>query len=215
MKGHQTLIDFVCKFEDLYYQHKASQIHFVHQSIHMLTHIAPETLHAGPLSCYSQWTLETTIGNLGWEIWQDCDLYSNLTQHAILCAQLNSSNAHFPKVQLEFNNPSSLLGNAHIFEGYEGYVMLPCCEVHPNLLDDNELAALMLYWRMQGWPTWDSWQNAVCRWAKLQLSNGHGQRAQSIWFELSLTTSVCHASCVDEVSNSIQVDIDTPLLSAI
>lgn len=93
--------------------------------------------------------------------------------------------------------------------------MLPCCEVHPNLLDDNELAALMLYWRMQGWPTWDSWQNAVCRWAKLQLSNGHGQRAQSIWFELSLTTSVRHASCVDEVSNSIQVDIDTPLLSAI
>ena len=90
--------------------------------------------------------------------------------------------------------------------------MLPYCEVHPNPLDNNELSALLLYWRMQGWPTWDSWQNAVCRLAKLQLPNG--QRVRLTWFELSLTTSVCHASCV-EVSNSVQVDTDNLLLSVI
>ena len=80
LKGHQTLMDFVCEFEDLYYQHKESCIHFVCQSIHMLTHITPGTIHASSLSCYAQWTLETAIGNLGQEIRQDQDLYANLTQ---------------------------------------------------------------------------------------------------------------------------------------
>lgn len=70
----------------LYYQHMESRVHFVWQSIHMLTHIAPETLQAGPLSCYAQWTLEAAIGNLGQEIQQDQDLHANLTQQAIICA---------------------------------------------------------------------------------------------------------------------------------
>ena len=35
LQGHQILMDFVCEFEDLYYQRKASRIHFVRQSIHI------------------------------------------------------------------------------------------------------------------------------------------------------------------------------------
>lgn len=57
-----------------------------------------------------------------------------LTQRAVLRAQLNSLKARFPEVQLEFIKPSSLSGNAHVFEGYEGYVMLPRREVRPNLV---------------------------------------------------------------------------------
>jgi hypothetical protein len=212
MKGHQTLMDFVCEFEDLYYQHKALRIHFVCQSIHMLTHIVPETLCAGPLLCYAQWTLETTIGNLGREIRQDRDLYSNLTQWAVLHAQLNSLQARYPEVQLVFNKSSSLSGNARVFEGYKGYVMLPHCEVHPKPLDENELAALTLYWWTQGWPTWDSWQNTVCQWAKLQLPNG--QRARSVWFESALTTSVCRASCVEVSSVHLDTVYTDMLMSA-
>jgi hypothetical protein len=41
----------------------------------------------------------------------------------------------------------------------------------------------------------DSWPNAVCRWAKLRLPNG--QKARSIWFESTITTSVRRASCVE------------------
>ena len=29
VQGHKILMEFVCKFEDLYYQRKASRIHFV------------------------------------------------------------------------------------------------------------------------------------------------------------------------------------------
>ena len=46
----------------------------------------------------------------------------------------------------------------------------------------------------------DSWQHAVCQWAKLQLPNG--QKVRSVWFESSVTTSVQHGSCV-EVSDSL------------
>jgi hypothetical protein len=56
---------FAREFKELYYQCKESWIHFVCQSIHLLTHIALETIRVGPLACYTQWTLETAISNLG------------------------------------------------------------------------------------------------------------------------------------------------------
>ena len=157
-------MEFVCEFEDLYYQRKASRIHFVCQSIHMLTHVAPETICAGPLSCYAQWTLETAIGNLSREIRQDRDIYTNLTQRAVLRTQLSSVRAHFPQVQLEFRDPltSSVSGNARTFVGYEGYVLHPRHEVHPTLLKEDEINAPTNYWQLQGWPTRDSWPNTVC-----------------------------------------------------
>ena len=74
----------------LYYERKASRIHFVRHSIHLLTHIAPETTRAGPLACYAQWTMEATIGNLGKEIGQDKDPYRNLEERGVLRAQLGS-----------------------------------------------------------------------------------------------------------------------------
>ena len=197
VRGHQILMEFVYEFEDLYYQRKASRIHFVRQSIHMLTHIAPETIRAGPLSCYAQWTLETAIGNLGREIRQDRDIFTNLTQRAVLRAQLNSVRARFPQVQLEFGDSpaSSVSGNARTFDGYDGYVLLPRREVHPTPLEEDETKALKDYWQLQGWPMQESWPDAVCRWAKLQLPNG--QKARSIWFESTVTTSVRRASCVE------------------
>ena len=205
LKGHQTLMDFVYEFEDLYYQRKESRIHFVRQSIHMLTHIAPETIRAGPLSCYAQWTLETAIGNLGREIRQDRDLYANLTQRAILRAQINSLRARFPEIQLEFNDPasSSITSNACVFENYKGYVFLPHRETQPTPLAEDELVALLVYWQKQGWPNQHTWENAVCRWAKLQLPNG--QRARSVWFESNVrSASVRRASCV-EVRNMFTI----------
>ncbi|KAF8228365.1 hypothetical protein L208DRAFT_1291898 [Tricholoma matsutake] len=71
----KTLKNFVKDFKAVYYQWKESHIHFVHHSIHLLTHIAPETVQAGPPACYAQWTMETAIGNLGREIRQDKDFF--------------------------------------------------------------------------------------------------------------------------------------------
>ena len=67
-KAHQALLEFAVEFEVLYYQHWPERLHFVHQSIHALTHLGPEAFWIGPAACLSQWTMERTIGNLGQEI---------------------------------------------------------------------------------------------------------------------------------------------------
>jgi len=48
-RGHRLLCEFVQEFEQLYYQCRADQIHFVRQSIHLLTHLASEIIRIGPL----------------------------------------------------------------------------------------------------------------------------------------------------------------------
>jgi hypothetical protein len=126
VKGHQLLVEFAREFEDLYYQRMESRIHFVRQSVHLLTHIGPETFRAGPLACYAQWTLETAIGNLGEEIRQDRDMFANLTQRAILRGQLNALRARFLSIQFEVGDedtPSPRRGRE--FEGFDGYRFFP------------------------------------------------------------------------------------------
>ncbi len=82
-------------------------------------------------------------------------LYTNLTEQAVLCAQLNTLQACFPEIQLEFweTASSTLSRNACVFEGYKGYALLPHCEVHPIPLAKDKLAALINYWQAHGWPT--------------------------------------------------------------
>ena len=188
---------FAREFEELYYQRMESWIHFVRQSIHLLTHIANETFRVGPLACYAQWTLETAIGNLGREIQQDRNMFANLTQRAVLRAQTNSLQARFPDIQLEFgdSNTSHLSIRARKFDGYEGYAFLPRCEEYPSPLEDDERDALKVYWHAQGWPNTDTWPNTVCHWAKLQLPNG--QKARSVWQEKSMATKRRRSSCVE------------------
>ena len=198
VEGHRLILNFVNEFEEIYYQRKESRIHFVRHSIHMLTHIAPETFRAGPLSCYAQWTLETAIGNLGREIRQDKDLYANLTQRAILRAQLNSLQARFPGIRLDLREQRGetfLPTGACEFDTCPGYALLPRCEELSMPLSEEELTALEDYWLAQGWPNWDSWSKSVCRWSRLRLPNG--QTARSVWQESRITTNVRRASCVE------------------
>lgn len=54
---HQTLLEFVEEFKHLYYQRCVDQLHFIHQSIHAVTHFAPETVRIGPGICSLQWKL--------------------------------------------------------------------------------------------------------------------------------------------------------------
>ena len=197
VKGHSRLMEFVREYETLYYQRMESRIHFVRQSMHLLTHIGPETLRAGPLSSYAQWTLETTIGNLGREIRQDRDLYANLTQRAILRVQVNSMHARHPNVRIDFcgSSEDSLPTNSLVFEESPGYIFLPRREETPSPLSDDEAAALRSYWREQRWPGLENWNDCVCRWAKLLLPNR--QKARSVWFEEGSAASLCRTSCVE------------------
>lgn len=166
LQGHNLLVKFACEFEDLYYQCMESQVHFIQQSIHLLTHMGPETFWIGPLACYAQWTLETAIGNFGHKIHQDWDLYANLTQRTIIQAQINALCAHFPWTKLQMGCGSTHSAHAREFDG--GYAFLPCCEEFPSPKPEDELEALMVYWGEQGWLNADAWSCVICRWAKLQ-----------------------------------------------
>jgi Transposase family tnp2 len=197
LAGHKLLMDFIQEFEELYYQRMESRIHFVRQSIHLLSHIAPETLRLGPLSCYAQWTLETAIGNLGREIRQDRDLYANLTQRAIIRAQVNSLRARFPSVKIELKKQDvlDLSNRTCTFDSAPGYKLLPRREEVPTALSNDEHHALMVYWNEQRWLNGELWPNAVRRWAKLQLPNE--QKARSVWFESSVSIKLRRTSCVE------------------
>ena len=168
----------------------------------MLTHIAPETFHVSPLACYAQWTLETAIGNLGQEICQDCDMFANLAQRAVLCAQTNSLQARFPDIQLKLGDKDTATWTtrAHTFNGYEGFTFLPHYEEYPSPVIGDKLEAINIYWHAQNWPNADTWSHAVCCWAGLQLPNG--QKACSVWQEMYLATKPRHSSCV-KVSPSV------------
>lgn len=194
-RGHELLMEFVREFEDLYYQRMEARIHFVRHSIHLLTHMGPETFRIGPLSCYAQWTLETAIGNLSREIRQDRDQFANLAQRAVIRAQVNSLCAQYPRIKFEVGSSAGTSNSSRISEFEGGFIFLPRCEEFPLPLDIDELVALKTYWQEQGWPNADSWPNAVCRWAKLRLPNG--QIARSTWYESNVKMKLRRASCVE------------------
>jgi hypothetical protein len=184
--GNAALKDFIRDFETLYYQRKASLIHFVHHSVHLLTHIAPKTVHAGPLACYAQWTMETAIGNLGREIHQDKDPYRNLEECGVIHAQINSLMAMYPKLDIN-NNIRGLPNRAHGFP--DNYAFLPRCDSAVRPMAQLEYNVLMEYWQHEAWP------NVIVCWAQLQLPNG--QRARSVWSESSVRSSLRQMSCVE------------------
>lgn len=187
---HRLLCKFTCKFEQLYYQRCTDRIHFVQQSIHLLTHIASETTCVEPLSCYSQWMIETAIGNLGEEICQDHDPYMNITQWGVLHAQLNLIFAMFPNLDLD--NKNSLSCGAKDLE--QGYVLLCMCQSVAKPVMDAKTRAILHYWEQSGWPNLHSWPWAVKWWAQLQLSTR--QRAHTGWYKSNLTLSLRKTSCV-------------------
>jgi hypothetical protein len=57
-EAHKFFIEFLNKFEDIYVQRKIFCMHFVHQCMHTLWHLATEAVHLGPLCIYAQWMME-------------------------------------------------------------------------------------------------------------------------------------------------------------
>jgi len=141
--GHKLLCDFTQEFKQLYYQRRADCIHFVHQSIHLLTHITSETVCIGPLLCYSQWTIGTAIGNLGVEIHQDHDPYANIAQRGILHAQLNLILAMFPNLKLRKDLEDSFPQGAKDLG--HGYALLCACQKTAKPVKEAEANVILRY----------------------------------------------------------------------
>ncbi|KAF8064082.1 hypothetical protein FPV67DRAFT_1419918 [Lyophyllum atratum] len=198
-EGHRLLCEFHIQFEDLYVRRREERIHFLRQSIHLLPHIAPETLRAGPLSCYAQWTMETAIGNLGNEIRQDRDPYANIAQRGVLRAQINSITAMMPQVHLKSESciPSGGIDLS------DGYVLLRACQATLVDVSEPEANAITEFWKSNGWPNQDGWPRAVRRWARLRLPNG--QVARSRWMEARSRQSL-RKTCMIKVSDAESSD---------
>ncbi|KIJ90922.1 hypothetical protein K443DRAFT_14832 [Laccaria amethystina LaAM-08-1] len=95
-EAHKLLTEFSDSYEELYVQQRADRLHFVRPSIHVPSHMAPETEQVGPGIIYSQWAIERTIRNLGEEIKQHSDPYANLSQCGLRWCQVNALKAMIP-----------------------------------------------------------------------------------------------------------------------
>jgi hypothetical protein len=170
LKAHAALLEFACEFEILYYQRRADRLHFVRQSIHAVTHLAPEVLRLGPPACTSQWTMERTIGNLGQEIRQPSNPYANLSQRGLLRSQINALKAMVP--DLDPLPPTVPQGGKDCGDGYVLLRAMRPCEKQAFAAYLNDTHALQVA---------DDWSPGIARWARLRLPNG--QVARSSWKE--------------------------------
>ncbi|KAJ7120709.1 hypothetical protein C8R43DRAFT_1136650 [Mycena crocata] len=149
-----------------------------------------ETVRKGPGNLYSQWALERTIGNLGEEIKQHSDPYSNLTQRGIRRAQVNALKAVIPELEPEVYVLPDGAKDIH-----DGYILLPKKDNCPRPIEDCEEAAIRAYIRDNydddisssssdgsDQPHFaDRWKPKVLRWARVRLPNG--MIARSSWKE--------------------------------
>ncbi|KAF6756207.1 hypothetical protein DFP72DRAFT_810860 [Ephemerocybe angulata] len=140
-EAFQLLASFVYEFEVLYVQRKACRIHFVHQSIHNLVHLPPDTQRVGPMKNLAQWTIERAIGDLGAEIKQPSNPYKNLSERGLRRAQVNSLMA---MTGLGPQQKSSRLGSGAVDAG-EDYALLHPQEKKAYTMGSSERTALSQY----------------------------------------------------------------------
>ncbi|KAJ8588647.1 hypothetical protein M405DRAFT_792718 [Rhizopogon salebrosus TDB-379] len=158
------------EFEEIYYQRRVDRIHFTRPCVHLSNHLASECTRIGSPICSSQWTMERTIGNLGQEIRQPSNPFSNLAQQGIRRCQVNALKAILPR----FSKPENLLPQGACDVG-ESFVLLRKCDKRPITLPPGnaDTAVISAY---LGRPT-----PKFRRWARLQLPNG--QIVRSAWRE--------------------------------
>ncbi|KAF9646784.1 hypothetical protein BDM02DRAFT_3156425 [Thelephora ganbajun] len=113
--AHRLLLEWCNEFEELYYQRNPDRLHFVHQCVHSLTHLAKETHRLGPLSLSSQWTMERVIGVLSSLLRQPSNPYANLTVQAQKMAHINALVAMWPSFEKAQGNPH---GSIDLGDGY-------------------------------------------------------------------------------------------------
>lgn len=177
VEAHQRMTEFSNEFETLYVQRRADRIHFVRPCIHTASHFAPETIRMGPGLDVSQWTMERTVGNLGEEIKQHRDPYTNISERGVRRCQVNALLATIPDLE-PLENPlprgcEDLGGNFILLRAMDRTIR--------KVTHQHELRAIKNYLQMEGVIIQNDWVPFVCRWARVRLPNG--QVARSAWKE--------------------------------
>ncbi|KAJ6484804.1 hypothetical protein C8R45DRAFT_829746 [Mycena sanguinolenta] len=174
VESHQLACEYAKEFEEMYFQGMPERIHFVRQSIHAMTHLAPECIRIGPPALHSQWPIERTIGNLGQEIKSHSQPYANLSERSLRRCQVNALKAMFPDLDPETKE----LPRGAVDLG-DGFALLRARDEHGHRLLDDEGTTIRAFLESVNGPQRGAL--SVVRWARLQLPNG--QIARSAWRE--------------------------------
>ncbi|KAF8256448.1 hypothetical protein EI94DRAFT_1775290 [Lactarius quietus] len=191
--AHLLMLSFIEEYEALYYRQMTTRLHFCQQSIHGLSHLAPDTVCLRPGGYSSQWTQERTIGNLGEEIKQPSKPYANLANCSLRRSQLSALHAVMP--DLAPNTPALPRG---AIELGDGYVLLRAQDETGTVLEGESAGAIRTFMLSESehreLPV--DWQPRYIRWARLRLPNM--QIAHCAWKE---TVRMCSAGCVRQSRN--------------
>ncbi|KIL60398.1 hypothetical protein M378DRAFT_83751 [Amanita muscaria Koide BX008] len=174
--AHTMLTEWEKEFEEKYYDRQVSRLHLVRPCVHAVVHATRETIRCGPLNLVAQWALENTIGNLGREVHQHSNPFSNLSERGLLRAQMNAFKAIYP----QFDPRPALPRGAQDLGS--GYVLL--CARDRNLFDitdEQELEVFTSFLHASGRDE-PIQKLSIIRWARLRLPNG--QIARCAWKEL-------------------------------
>jgi hypothetical protein len=176
-KAHQSLLEFCAEFEVLYVQRHPERIHFVRQSIHAITHLAPEAFRIGPSGCSSQWTMERTIGNLVEEIHQPSNPYANLSQHGLQWSQINALKSMFP----DLDDAKNILPRGAVDLGNDYVCLRAMDKTYHKLSDDYSTSLRSFLLEVYNMSLSEEASISIRRWARLQLPTD--QVACSQWKE--------------------------------
>ncbi|KAH9931467.1 uncharacterized protein B0H18DRAFT_872201 [Fomitopsis serialis] len=171
----QLFREFIEEFEALYYQYDKHRLHFCRQSIHLLRHICEEIIRLGPLICYTQWTMERTIGNLVEEIRQPSNPYANLAVRGLRRCQINALKALDP---VNFDLDKSKKGPPQGAEELgDGYTLLRARDRSFHVLTPAETTVIRSFVATARGENMDHWDPHYRRWARLRLPNGQIARS--------------------------------------
>ena len=181
-----------------------TRLHFCHQSIHGLSHLALDAVRLGPGVYTSQWTLERTIGNLGEEIKQPSNPYVNLVNCGLRRSQISALHALLP--DLEPDTPVLPRGSVDLGNGY---VLLRARDATGTVLDGEPTTVIraFLVTESEHGELPLGWHPHYIRWACLRLPNL--QIAHCAWKEMARMSSAERV----RRSRNIKVRCDTLLVS--
>ncbi|TFK60769.1 hypothetical protein BDN72DRAFT_778983 [Pluteus cervinus] len=174
IEARNLLHDWEREFEEEYYGRKIKLLHMVAPCIHGILHGPEETFSCGPLSLVAQWAMENTIGNLGREVHQPSNPFSNLAERGLLRAQTNALYALVPGLE-----PPPVLPRGSVSFS-QGAILLRPSEETEYEMPDNEVLAYQEYLEYKEQPP-EEGPISFCRWGRFQLPNG--EIIRSAWKE--------------------------------
>ena len=164
-KANFALREYVIQFEELYYRRNINHLHFIHQCLHLLTHLAPETLCCRPLSGCAQWCMESAVRSFSREVCSHSSTFANIANRGVLRAQINAIKAKIPDLEQEPTLPHGS------FPFGDGYALLWATDSTRHLVSGREAGAIRAS-RILDNSNQSRDPVKVLRWARLLLPNG-------------------------------------------